>query len=72
MAEIGQAGVTHLNATTAEEWVAALTVLLTDGDRRNEMGAAGRRHVVEHYSLVDQAEKLAQALRQAAIIREAA
>jgi hypothetical protein len=29
------------------------------------MGAAGRRHVVEHYSLSDQADKLAHALREA-------
>jgi hypothetical protein len=30
------------------------------------MGAAGRRHVIEHYGLEAQADKLANALREAA------
>jgi len=30
------------------------------------MGAAGRIHFVEHYDLEDQADKLAEALREAA------
>jgi hypothetical protein len=30
------------------------------------MGAAGRQHVIEHYGLQAQADKLAAALRQAA------
>ena len=30
------------------------------------MGAAGRRHAVEHYELQAQADKLAEALREAA------
>jgi len=72
MSEIGQAGVTHLNAVTNDEWQAALTLLLSDAEMRKAMGSAGRRHVVEHYSLPDQAEKLAQALHQAVGNREAA
>lgn len=66
MKEIGEAGVTHFHAVTHEDWRAALTQLLSDHELRREMGAAGRRHVVQHYSLGDQAEKLASALREAA------
>jgi glycosyltransferase involved in cell wall biosynthesis len=66
MKEIGQPGVTHLHAVTNDEWRDSLTRLLSDDQLRREMGAAGRNHVVENYSLGDQAEKLAQALREAA------
>jgi len=31
------------------------------------MGAAGRRHVSEHYALAAQADKLAAAVREAAV-----
>jgi glycosyltransferase involved in cell wall biosynthesis len=65
MAEIGCTGVTHLTATTNDEWHEALTLLLANQAMRDEMGKAGRRHVVEHYSLPAQAQKLADALRQA-------
>ena len=65
MAEIGEAGVTHFHATTADEWFQALGRLLCDPELRRTMGASGRRHVVEHYSLADQADKLARALREA-------
>ena len=65
MAEIGEAGVTHINATNKNEWLRALERLLSDAELRKTMGKAGRRHVVEHYSLPDQADKLASALREA-------
>jgi glycosyltransferase involved in cell wall biosynthesis len=65
-AEIGVAGTTHLFATTNEEWHLGLETLLRDEDQRREMGAAGRRHGVEHYGLQAQADKLADALRAAA------
>lgn len=64
--EIGQAGVTHLHATTNDEWREALKLLLSNAELRQEMGAAGRDYVVENYSLADQADKLAQALHEAA------
>jgi hypothetical protein len=60
MTDIGEAGVTHLHATTNG-----------DEELRQTMGAAGRRHVLEHFSLSDQAEKLARALHEAAGDREA-
>jgi glycosyltransferase involved in cell wall biosynthesis len=71
VADIGEAGVTHLQATTNEEWFRALERLLADAELRQRMGAAGRRHVLEHFSLSDQAEKLARALHEAAGDREA-
>jgi glycosyltransferase involved in cell wall biosynthesis len=66
MANIGEAGVTHLHATTKDEWFQALDRLLCDSQLRKTMGASGRRHVVEHYSLADQADKFARALHEAA------
>jgi glycosyltransferase involved in cell wall biosynthesis len=66
MAEIGEAGVTHLHATHKEEWLQALSRLLSDKPLRENMGALGRRHALEHYSLPEQADKLAAALGEAA------
>ena len=65
-AEIGEEGTTHLFATTNEEWQQALNDLLANPERCRQMGNAGRRHVVEHYGLEAQADKLAAALREAA------
>jgi glycosyltransferase involved in cell wall biosynthesis len=65
-AEIGEVGTTHLFATSNEEWRQALDDLLAHADRRQQMGAAGRRHVIEHYGLEAQADKLASALLEAA------
>jgi glycosyltransferase involved in cell wall biosynthesis len=67
--EIGQNGITHLHATTSKEWYEALDRLLSDAKLRRTMGAAGRCHVVEHYSLSDQTEKLAAVLKEAAATR---
>ena len=68
-AEIGEAGTTHFFATTNEEWREALDLLLTDEKRRQEMGAAGRNHVIDHYGLEAQADKLAAALHEAASLK---
>ncbi|HEV7797579.1 MAG TPA: glycosyltransferase family 4 protein [Pyrinomonadaceae bacterium] len=65
MKDIGQAGETHLLAVTGDEWREALALLISDPEMRKAMGSAGRRHVVEYYSLPDQAAKLAHALHQA-------
>jgi glycosyltransferase involved in cell wall biosynthesis len=64
-AEIGEVGVTHLFASTRDEWYGALQTLIVDARKRKEMGEAGRRHVVEHYGLPAQADKLSEALREA-------
>jgi len=55
--EIGEEERRHLFATTNEEWQQALDNLLSNPDRRKQMGAAGRCHVIEHYGLEAQADK---------------
>jgi glycosyltransferase involved in cell wall biosynthesis len=65
-AEIGVEGVTHLFASTQDEWYGALETLITDATQRRQMGAAARRHAVENYGLSAQADKLSQALHEAA------
>lgn len=70
-AYIGEVGVTHFQATTKEEWFQALERLLSDPELRKTMGASGRRHIIEHYSLSDQADKLAGALQEAMGYRKA-
>lgn len=65
-AEIGEPGITHFFASTNDEWYRSLERLMGDPDQRLKMGAAGRAHAVAHYGLEDQADKLAQTLREAA------
>jgi glycosyltransferase involved in cell wall biosynthesis len=64
-ATIGEVGVTHLFASSNQEWRSALEALISDRQKRQAMGAAGRRHVTEHYALPQQADKLAAVLREA-------
>lgn len=42
---------TGFAATTADEWVDAVRLLATSPDRRRTLGAAGRKQVVERYSV---------------------
>ena len=65
-AEMGEAGRTHFCARTPEEWRASLASLLSDARLRRRMGEAGREHALRHYTVPQQAEKLARALRDAA------
>ena len=65
-AEIGEAGKTHLFASTNDEWYRNLKLLIADQALRKEMGAAGRQHAIKSYALEDQADKLVAALREAA------
>ena len=64
--EIGMPGLTHLLATTPEEWSSALSQLLTDTDLRIRMGENGRRHALENYTIPDRADAMAEILRGAA------
>jgi hypothetical protein len=66
-AEIGVANETHLVAATQEEWCNALAQLLSNTELRARMGEAGRRYAVQHYAVAAQADKLAAALREAAL-----
>jgi glycosyltransferase involved in cell wall biosynthesis len=65
-AGMGEAGATHLTATTEDEWYEALERLLSDATRRRQMGEAGRAHALEHYRMEAQAEKLARVFEEAA------
>ncbi|HEY0003451.1 MAG TPA: glycosyltransferase family 4 protein [Pyrinomonadaceae bacterium] len=69
-AEIGEEGLTHLSASTPDQWREHLSALLSDKERRRQMGAAGRLHALEHYTVAAQADKLARALREAAGLSE--
>ncbi len=64
--EIGEVGITHFCATTNCEWREALATLICEREKREKMGAAGRNHALEHFGLAAQADKLAEALRDAA------
>lgn len=66
VAQIGIAGVTHLEATTEDEWYDALSRLLTDARLRGEMGRRGRAYAEEHYSTRRAAAALADVFRDVA------
>ena len=65
-AEIGEPGVTHLSASSPEEWHTALERLLADASLRRRMGEAGRQHTLQYYTVPVQSDKLAEVLRRAA------
>lgn len=65
-AEIGVAGSTHFCAATFDEWYDSLEKLLVDAALRQSMGNAGRLHALQHYTVPQQADKLANALLDAA------
>ncbi len=61
-AEIGEAGVTHLPATSPEQWRDGLHRLLTDAELRQRMGRAGREHCLARYTVEQAADAMAKAL----------
>ncbi len=63
-AEIGEPGVTHFSASSRDEWCGALSRLLRDGELRGRLGQAGRQHVLRHYHLSAQVERLLNVLQQ--------
>jgi glycosyltransferase involved in cell wall biosynthesis len=48
-AEIGTPGVTHVNATTDDQWFEALDGLLADAARRQSMGQSGREEFLRRF-----------------------
>lgn len=67
--EIGRPDVTHFAAASPSEWKEKMSQLLIDPQLRKKMGAAGRQYALEHYTVASQADKLAQALREALVTR---
>ena len=63
LAEIARDGHTGLHATDAESWETALERLLNDPELRDEIGVAGRRLMVERYSVQAVADDFAETLR---------
>lgn len=64
LAEIGQPGRTHLEATNLQEWEATLEQLLTNPRLRSQMGRAGRSYCLAHYTTAITAERLAGSLKE--------
>jgi len=60
--EIVEHGVTGFLAESPEEWQLAMDKLVRDPDLRETMGEAGRRQVIERYSVDVTYRKMAQAL----------
>ena len=62
--EIGEHGVTHLFATTEDEWHGSLEILLRDEKQRLAMGKKGRQYALQHYTVDAQADILVDALNE--------
>jgi glycosyltransferase involved in cell wall biosynthesis len=64
--EIVEDGVHGFWANTQEEWIEKLEVLINDPDLRRKMGMAGRKRVIEHYSLKANAPRMLKIFQQLA------
>ena len=56
--EIIQNGVNGFLATSTEDWVEKLSLLIDNPNLRQEMGQKGRQTVVQHYSVLSEQEKV--------------
>jgi glycosyltransferase involved in cell wall biosynthesis len=61
--EVLQAGTVGLGAASEAEWESALNMLLDDAELRQRMGQAGRKLVVEQYSVKALTPRLAKTLQ---------
>lgn len=64
--EVVDPGVSGLLAGDTEDWIAALSSLARDPERRRSLGAAGRRRVEDQYSIEPVLPTLVRVLRSAA------
>ncbi|REJ75481.1 MAG: glycosyltransferase [Acidobacteria bacterium] len=62
-AELGIPGETHFNAVTDEDWYNSLKSLLSDENRRRQMGESARSYSQQHFSLPRHVEVLADTIR---------
>jgi glycosyltransferase involved in cell wall biosynthesis len=62
--EIVEDGVHGFWANTQEEWIEKLEILINDSDLRRKMGMAGRKRVIEHYSLKANAPRMLKIFQQ--------
>lgn len=62
--EIGIPGKTHFSANSSEDWYNSLDRLLSDEKLRKEMGNCGRKYSLENFTLEQQAEKLAEIIKE--------
>ena len=65
--EVIEEGVTGLFAESPEDWKRALKILVQDADIRTKMGEAGRRHIVDNYSLEKHGPNLVTLLSEIAV-----
>ena len=66
VAELGEAGKTHLFASKADEWYDALALLLRDASARRAMSLAARAYAVAHFSVEAVGGEIAGAIRSLA------
>jgi len=62
--EIVEDGVHGFWANTQEEWIEKLKILINDPDLRRKMGMAGRKRVIEQYSLKANAPRMLNIFQQ--------
>ncbi len=62
-AEVGESGVTHLCASSRDEWRGALSRLLSDDKLRRHMGEAGRQHALQYYTVQEHVNIIISILR---------
>ena len=64
-AEIGIENETHFAASTGEQWYESLKTLLESFEKRREMGEKGRGYALEHFTVMQQTDKIAKVLHGA-------
>lgn len=68
-AEVVRHGVNGFLASTPDDWLTYLTILIKDRSLRNELGGQGRRTVEQRFSMRQSAAAMAEVLREVARAR---